>query len=268
MGDIPGFGEDLEKTVTTVGMDEAGELKFDWSVVDRVYDIMLQHQMRPIVETISVPVCIRKNSEQRFIPGDYKKWGQVLKAFTQHLQERYGAEEIEKWYFEIWNEPDNYKPWTTDSSTFLALYDFMEDAVHSVNPRLKVGGPAVKQGPAGVKIFREFLNHCRDGLNYATGKFGTRVDFISVHCKGGWPNTYCPSMEFMFNPLKEYMEIVKEYPEYKDIEFFNDESDILCEGSQGIWKESWLNFRNTHYFPGFVCKMVDTYCRTAEMNSA
>ena len=263
-GGIPGFEEDLENTVETVGMDSWGELRYNWSVVDRVYDIMLQHHMRPIVETISVPVCIRKNAEQRFIPGDYRKWGQVLKAFAEHLQDRYGAEEIEQWYFEIWNEPDNHKPWVKDSSTFLALYDYMEDALHSVNPRLKVGGPAVKQGPAGVKIFREFLDHCRDGLNYATGRFGTRVDFISVHCKGGWPNTYCPSMEFMFNPLKEYMEILKEYPCFRDIEFFNDESDIVWEGSQGIWKESWMNFRNTHYFPGFVCKMVDTYCRTAE----
>ena len=263
-GGVPATEQNRKDITEPFTLDEHGNLKYDWSVIDRVYDIMLEHNIRPIVETISVPACIRRQSDNRFLPSDYRMWWQILKAFTEHLQERYGAEEIEKWYFEVWNEPDNRKEWVEDSSTFLALYDYMEDAIHRVNPRLKVGGPAVKQGEKGMKIYREFLEHCSKELNYATGKFGTRVDFISVHCKGGWPNLYCPSMEFMFNPLKEFMQVLKEYPEFKDIEFFNDESDIVWEGNQGIWKESWLNFRNTHYFPGFVCKMVDMYCRVAE----
>ena len=263
-GGLPGSEADMQDVINTVSMDESGNLKYDWSVADRVYDQMLEHNMRPIVETISIPACIRKDAKQRFLPGYFRLWWQLLKAFTGHLEERYGAGEIENWYFEIWNEPDNYKPWVEDSSTFMALYDYMELAIHSVNPRLKVGGPAVKQGDTGMKIYREFLDHCSKGLNYATGKFCTRVDFVSVHCKGGWPNTYCPSMEFMFNPLRDFMRVLKEYPAYENIEFFNDESDIVWEGSQGIRKESWLNFRNTHYFPGFVCKMVDTYCHVAE----
>lgn len=32
----------------------------------------------------------------------------------------------------------------------------------------------------------------------------------------------------------------------------------------GIAHASWLNFRNTEYAPGFVCKMVNTYCDVVE----
>ena len=68
----------------------------------------------------------------------------------------------------------------------------------------------------------------------------------------------------MFSAVRSFLEILKTFPELKGTEFFNDESDLAWNGNAGIWKESWLNFRNTHYFPGFVCKMVSLYCRIAE----
>lgn len=249
---------------TVVSMDEDGNLHYDWTVVDRVYDILMENEIRPIVETHRLPTCLRKSPEHHTIPKDYNLWYQLIKEFVNHLQQRYGKNEIEKWYFEIWNEPDNHDYWVEDPATFLAFYDYMVAAVDDVNPNIKVGGPAVKQGEGAKKIYRAFLQHCSKGLNFATGSFGTRVDFISVHCKGGWHNYYNPSTEVMFDSLKEYLEILKELPEYEGIEFINDESDIVWGGNAGIWKESWLNFRNTHYFPGFVCKMVNRYCDIVE----
>ncbi len=249
---------------SVVSIGDNGQLDFDWTVVDRVYDILLDNGIRPIVETVYLPTCLRKSSKYHSIPKDYQLWYQLIQEFVKHVQQRYGKEEVEQWYFEIWNEPDNRDYWVENPQTFLALYDYMVAAVDSVNPEIKVGGPAVKQGDGAKEIFHAFLEHCSEGLNYATGKFGTRVDFISVHCKGGWPNHYNPSTEVMFNSVVEYLDILKEYPHFDGIEFMNDESDIVWQGNSGVWKESWLNFRNTHYFPGFVCKMVNRYCDIVE----
>ena len=261
--DIP--GSQLSKGGdSVVSRDKQGELSFNWTVVDQIYDILLEHGICPIVETVFMPSCLQKSGEFWHIPGDFKEWRKVIQEFTKHLQERYGKAEIEKWYFEVWNEPDGVKEWDNNPGTFLALYDYMEDAVHSINPKIRVGGPAVKQGDQAKKLFGIFLDHCSKGLNYATGKFGTRVDFLSVHCKGGWPDGYNPSTEVMFGDLRVFMELLKEYPEYKGIEFFNDESDIVWKGYRGTAHESWLNFRNTHYPPGFICKMINTYCDVAE----
>lgn len=263
-GDPPGDGRYVDGGDSVVDISD-GKLRFNWTAVDRIYDILIEHDICPIVETVFIPHCIQKSRKFWYIPNDFNMWGEILKEFIIHVQGRYGTNEVEDWYFEVWNEPDNRQGWVDDPSTFLALYDYMEHAIHSVNPNLKVGGPATKQWDEGYDIFKAFLEHCANGLNYATGQFGTRLDFISVHCKGGYPrSTYNPSTEVMFNSLDRYIDIVKEYPQFKDLEFFNDESDVVWNGNEGIWSESWFNFRNTHYFPGFVCKMVNAYCKIVE----
>jgi xylan 1,4-beta-xylosidase len=130
---------------------------------------------------------------------------------------------------------------------------------------LKVGGPATKQGEEAFEIYEAFLKHCSTEPNFVTGTIGTRADFISVHCKGGRPPfVTCPSTKVMFDSLRRYLDILKRYPQFEGVEFVNDESDIVWSGHAGIQHYNWMNFRNTHYFPGFVCKMVNLYCDIVE----
>ncbi|MCI8624220.1 MAG: hypothetical protein HFG26_11250 [Provencibacterium sp.] len=239
---------------------EDGSLEYHWEWVDKVYDIIVGHGMAPIVELIYIPSAIRKDEKEFFLPESYRLYGQVIEAFTRHCVERYGLEEVRGWYFEIWNEPDNIPAWRADISSFCALYDYMEHAVHAVDKSLRTGGPATKQFEVAFEMFRRFIEHCAHGVNYCTGGYGARLDFLSVHCKGGWPDSYSPSSNVMFSSLQRYLELLKDYPMYQDTEFLNDESDIVWAGSQGVKEQSWLDFRNTHYAPGFVCKMVSRYC--------
>ncbi len=252
-----------EKPDIVVKRNDNGQLEYDWEVVDKVYDIILEHGFKPIVETVYIPSVIRKDGIRHNIPHDYNEWRTIIREFVKHLQDRYGDGEIETWYFEIWNEPDGYPIWREDKSdisAFLALYDYMVDGVLSINKKLKVGGPAVKQLPTGMIFLPKFLEHCSKGVNYATGKWGTRLDFISIHCKAGGVEHGSPSMDlYLFDTLDKFKNIIYKYPEYKNIEILNDESDIVWCGDIGTDELSWMNFRNTHYFPGFVCKMVDAY---------
>ncbi len=251
-----------------VTMSADGELSYNWEPVDRVYDILVEHNIKPIVETHHVPTCLVNPGSLDYShepPQDYRLWGEVIQAFTQHVVDRYGIEEIREWYFEIWNEPDNSKLFRDDPRLFMAMYDYMVYGVHAVDSALKVGGPATKQGEEAFELFEAFLQHCAREPNYATGKTGTRVDFISIHCKGGRPpHVTCPSTRVMFQSLRRYLDILKAYPEYDGVEFINDESDVVWAGNKGVKDLNWLNFRNTHYFPGFVCKMVNLYCDVVE----
>ncbi|MBR4466968.1 MAG: hypothetical protein IKS34_01560 [Clostridia bacterium] len=249
---------------SVVWLEDDGTLRFDWTVVDRVYNIFRDHGMIPIVETCWLPTCLAKSRSENHIPKDLRLWHKVIRQFVLHVRERYGAENVSKWYFEVWNEPNQKPVWAKDPSSFFAMYDYLEDAVHSVDPSIRTGGPAVMQDGVSEEIFRKFLDHCTGGVNYVTGAFGTRLDFISVHCKGGWFGNTNPSSEVMFRSVRRYLEILKEYPSLKDAEFFNDESDIVWDGNLGIWHRSWLNFRNTHYPPGFICKMIQTYTDLVE----
>lgn len=56
------------------------------------------------------------------------------------------------------------------------------DAVRRALPTARVGGPDTAGD--GGKFMQDFLEHCLRRTNYATGRIGTPLDFISFHAKG------------------------------------------------------------------------------------
>ena len=96
--------------------------------------------------------------------------GNLITALAAHFTERYGKEEVKKWYFEGWNEPnlkDNF--WTDDQQEFFKLYDATAHAIKSVCPDYRVGGP----GSAGNAWVGETIAYC--------SKNNCPIDFISTH---------------------------------------------------------------------------------------
>ena len=91
----------------------------------------------------------------------------------KHWIERYGKEEVQHWYFEVWNEP-NLKDgfWTGDQAEYFKLYAVTANAVKSVSPDFKVGGPAT----AGNAWIPEFITFCAQNK--------VPVDFVSTHTYG------------------------------------------------------------------------------------
>lgn len=63
------------------------------------------------------------------------------------------------------------------------LHDHAVNGVRKALPNAKVGGCEVAGGAAGDYL-AAFLNHSLFSTNYATGKTGTPLDFISFHSKG------------------------------------------------------------------------------------
>jgi xylan 1,4-beta-xylosidase len=106
-------------------------------------------------------------------PKDYGKWDDFIRAFAQHLVDRYGIEEVTQWYFEVWNEP-NIDFWTGDpkQATYFELYDHTARALKQVSARLRVGGPAT----SSAHWVDEFIAHL--------AAQNVPVDFISSHGYG------------------------------------------------------------------------------------
>ena len=113
---------------------------------------------------------------------DYQKWYHLIRNLVQHLSDRYGLEEVNEWYWELWNEPDLEYYWKGTLEEFCKLYDFTEAAIRKVLPDAKVGGPATTGpflGQKGCDWLKGFLEHCLYGKNYFSNETGTRLDFIS-----------------------------------------------------------------------------------------
>ena len=155
-----------------------GEPVYNFSYVDQIYDGLLQAGVRPFVELSFMPKQLAaQESYQPFWyrpivapPKDWAKWDDLISHFAQHLVDRYGIEEVSRWYFEVWNEP-NLDFWAGDprQSTYFQLYDHTAQALKKVNPALRVGGPATAQA-AWVDVF---IAH--------TSTNHIPVDFVSTH---------------------------------------------------------------------------------------
>ncbi len=161
--------------------DAAGKAYYNFSYVDQIYDGLLARGVRPFVEISFMPKLLAANPTPHAFwykpypspPNDPVEWAQLITAFTQHLIARYGADEVHKWYFEVWNEP-NIDFWTGDpkEETYYALYDVTARAIKKVDPDVRVGGPSTAQA-AWVD---RFIQHCHDSH--------TPFDFVSTHIYG------------------------------------------------------------------------------------
>jgi len=161
--------------------DSAGRPVHNFSYVDQAYDGLLQNGVRPFVELSFMPKKLAsKDALHAFWykqnvapPKDWAKWDDLIYQFTKHLVDRYGLDEVQKWYFEVWNEP-NIDFWVGEpkQATYWELYDHSAAAVKRVSPRLRVGGPATAQAAWADA----FIQHCVEKK--------VPVDFISTHVYG------------------------------------------------------------------------------------
>ncbi len=158
--------------------DAGGRPIYNFSYVDQIYDGLLEDEVRPFVELSFMPQKLAAQQTYQMFwyrpivspPKDYAKWSDLISRFAQHLVDRYGIEEVSRWYFEVWNEP-NLDFWAGDpkEQTYYQLYDAAALALKKVNPRLRVGGPATAQA-AWVD---RFIRH--------TTENHIPADFVSTH---------------------------------------------------------------------------------------
>lgn len=183
--------------------DEHGNPVYNWKIMDRIMDTYIERGLKPLVEVGFMPKALSSEPEPyrhywspgdaygdiytgwSYPPKDYEKWAELIYRWVRHSVERYGAEEVETWWWEPWNEP-NIGYWQGTKEEYFKLYDYTVDAIKRALPTARVGGPTTT-GPRWDQAagwLRDFLEHCANGTNYATGETGAPIDFVSYHAKG------------------------------------------------------------------------------------
>jgi xylan 1,4-beta-xylosidase len=152
----------------------------DFSRVHEVLDRLLETGLRPIVELSFMPRDLATDPDATVFgyganvspPRDLEAWAALVRDLVSHLAERYGPDEVRRWAFEVWNEPNLRVFWSAAESDYLRLYDASVAAVKSVDPTFRVGGPAT----AAAGWIDDLLDHCRAG--------DLPLDFVSTHTYG------------------------------------------------------------------------------------
>lgn len=158
---------------------ENAKIVYNWSKIDQLYDDLLTKHIKPFVELGFTPKALATSRNSIFYwqgntsHPDPTGWRDLVSAFIRHIEERYGREEVRTWYFEVWNEPNLAGFWEgADQQAYWDLYDSTARAIKSIDPALRVGGPAT----AGAAWVPEFLAH--------VSQSGAAVDFVTTHTYG------------------------------------------------------------------------------------
>lgn len=251
-------------------VDANGRPIYDWTLVDRIVDTWIERGMKPLMEIGFMPKALSTRPEPyrhdwepgdpyddiytgwAYPPTDYEAWGELIYQWVRHSVERYGAEEVETWWWQLWNEPDiGY--WQGTREEFFKLYDYTAHAVKRALPTARVGGPNVTGGganPSGpaYQFMREFLEHFRSGKNYVTGETGSPIDFIGFHAKGSpvfIDGRVRMNMQPELRSIDNHLAIIASFPEFRDLPIIIGEADpegcAACSVASGYRQNAYRN---------------------------
>lgn len=163
-------------------LEDDGNVIYNWSHVDELFDFFKEVNIKPFIELGFMPSEIKSSNEVIFWwkanvsqPKDIKLWTNLVQEFIKHCINRYGLEEVETWYFEVWNEPDlEYVFWIGDRGSYFEFYRETALAIKSISPGLRVGGPSITyQILKDGTWFEDFLTYCNNNQ--------IQLDFVSLH---------------------------------------------------------------------------------------
>ena len=227
--------------------DKNGNPVYDWHIIDSIFDTFVQRGMKPIAEIGFMPEALSTHPQPykhewkpgvdyariytgwAYPPKDYDKWHELVYQWVKHCVQRYGEKEVNTWWWEVWNEP-NISYWKATPEEYCKLYDYAVDAVKKACPHTRVGGPTTT-GPGWDKandFLKNFLQHCDTGKNFATGKIGSPLEYISFHAKGS-PKIEAGhvrmNMATQFNDIYKGFQTVASFAVYKKLPIIIGECD-------------------------------------------
>lgn len=263
--------------------DRKGHPVYQWNIVDSIFDTYVARGMRPLVQIGFTPKALSTNPDPyrhhwtpdakydeiftgwAYPPNDYDKWRELIYQWAYHCKERYGEEEVSKWYWEVWNEPNGYLRGSFED--YCKIYDYAVDGLLRVLPNAVVGGPHTT-GPSGKsarEYLRKFLEHCISGTNYATGKKGSPLRYIGFHAKGNPrfnDGKVMMSIKAQLNDVDAGLKLVGEFPELKELPIIIGEFDPEgCAACSSEYTPQY-NYRNGTMYSSTV---ANSYARLYEL---
>ena len=227
--------------------DANGKPIYYWKIVDSIFDTYIQRGMKPMAQFGFMPEALSINPQSdstytdptrvkqkhytgwNYPPKDYNKWADLIYNWVKHSVERYGKKEVESWYWELWNEPD-ISYWRGTMEEYFKLYDYTADAAKRALPTIRMGGPETTNpgSESAGNFLKAFLEHVVNGKNYATGKKGSPIDFITFHAKGQpsvIDSTVWMNVGVQLRHIDKGFQIVSSFPTLKNLPIIIGESD-------------------------------------------
>ena len=209
--------------------------RYNFSLVEKSWKFQVAQNVVPIVELSFMPAVLanctwRSPVDGRVVnpghdtcqtgmqyknialpPTSFADWYDLVKALVQHAVDAFGLEEVKKWSFECWNEL-----WGMPNfGVYMKLFNASSRAVKSVDPTLKIGGPAT----ARLQNLGDFIAQAE--------KLDVAFDFLSSHMYPTDP--MCPTKaDWGPDCLSTHVKAAKQIATAAGIPFYLTEYNVGC----------------------------------------
>ena len=119
---------------------------YNFRKLDQVLDFLLENELRPYLELGNKPSLFMYTPE-RSVKEDkpenserykYDVFCKITRELFVHLINRYGEEELEKWYFEFWNDPMLHIE--EEDGAYYQYFETLYKILKGFSEHIKIGG--------------------------------------------------------------------------------------------------------------------------------
>ena len=157
--------------------DEENGWHYNFSRVDRGLDFLVDHKLKPYIELSFKPIHVSytinstlAQKENDIIFHERESYEKVMHDLAAHLINRYGLDEIETWYFELWK--DERMNMLDENGWYFDCFEIGYEALKKISPKIRVGGAGFAMGYDRYQ-YRDLISNWK--------KRSIRPDFISVY---------------------------------------------------------------------------------------
>jgi xylan 1,4-beta-xylosidase len=270
--------------------DDRGRPIYNWAILDKIFDAYIDTGGKPYAQIGFMPKALSLRPEpyeHHWKPGDpygtiftgwttppkdYDKWRELCYQWALHCVERYGMAKVKSWNWEVWNEANiGYLVPSTPGGNkvvdYEKIWDYAADGIRKAIPEAVIGG--AETAGAGGNFQREFIEHCINGTNYATGTKGSPLGLIAFHAKGAPANFRQTGHVRMgianqLAAINDGFRIATARPETAKLPVVIGESDpdgcAACQSYHGLYPE--LGYRNSSLFAAYT---IEQLARTVDL---
>ncbi len=199
-------------------------VEYNFTYLDRIMDAYIERNIVPFLELGFMPNMMASGTNTIFYwkgnttpPADYRDWTELVCTTLSHLVKRYG-DDVYTWPIEVWNEPNLPGFWKdANMEEYFKLFKETFLAIKALDPRFRVGGPAIC-GVRDKEWMTAFFDFCK--------KEGIQPDFATRHHYttempdhvGHYGYQKLSDPELGFENLQSSRDIIDSYPEFRGME--------------------------------------------------
>lgn len=153
-----------------LNIDDPNE-QYNFGRMDRIFDFLHENEIYPYIELGFKPILLVEKLDgylreevRPFIFESPEKYKNFLRSMLEHYINRYGMEEVEKWYFEQWKD-ERLIDGQNDYQRFFQVFEMIYHTIKAVSSKIKVGGGSMHH-TYDAPYYKDFISQWKTRLVY------------------------------------------------------------------------------------------------------